>query len=303
VQLRCLFSALFNPATSHDASDVFGLCRVRGSIVVRAALLFSLSLGERPALAQVNAEVLRPNPLREGWTGGLDGNLALARGNIDLLDVGGGGRVQYQTLHPVVPGHDGVPDALPFIAQRAFLTTSARFAERADTTYMKQAFVHARWTGMWSERLGTDVFAQYQLNEFLRLQGRAVVGTGVRAEVVHQPVLMAWGGSGYMFEYNRISVLQGAPDARQSRDHRWTNYFTARLALFESELLVQNTLYYQPRFDNFGDFRILEELEALSKVTDVFAFGMTLAVLHDSAPPTRVKQTDLRLVSTVRLTF
>ena len=75
-----------------------------------------------PALAQVNAESLRPNPLRAGWSGGVEGSFALSRGNIELLDIGGGGRVQYQTLHPLPPSQEGVSAPLPYIAQRVFLT-------------------------------------------------------------------------------------------------------------------------------------------------------------------------------------
>ena len=77
-----------------------------------------------------------------------------------------------------------------------------------------------------------------------------------------------------------------------------------RLAVFDGQLLLQNTLYYyQPRFDAFADFRMLEELEVLAKVTEVFGLGATVSVLHDSAPPTGVRETDLRILSTVRLSF
>ena len=251
----------------------------------------------------VNAEVLRPNPFREGWSGGVDGSFALSRGNIELLDVGGGARVQYQTLHPQPARPEGTAAGVRFIRQRVFLTGSGRFAERADAPFINQAFVHLRWTGMWHERVGSDVFAQYQFNEFQRLRGRAVTGLGARFETAHAPNFMLWAGSGYMFEYDRIDVLAGASDPPELFEHRWTNYLTMRLALFEGQLLLQNTLYYQPRFDAFTDFRLLEELEVLAKVTEVFGLGTTLSVLHDSAPPTGVRDTDLRLMSTVRLSF
>lgn len=163
-----------------------------------------------PARAQVNAEALRPDPLRAGWSRTIDGSLALATGNVALLDVGGAARVQYQTLRP---------GPVPFIRQRGLIAASARYAERADAAFIDQAFVHARWTAMWWPRLGTDVFAQHQANQFLRLRGRAIAG------------------------------------------------------------------------------------EALARVTTVFAFGATLSVLHDRAPPTGVAPTDVRLTSTVRATF
>lgn len=251
----------------------------------------------------VNAEVLRPNPFRAGWSGGLDGSLALSRGNIELLDVGGGARLQLQTLHPSGAGTGATSTEVPFVHHRVFLTGSGRFAERAGASFINQAFVHLRWTAMWHERVGSDVFVQHQFNAFQRLRDRVVTGVGARFEVIHERAFMLWAGSGYMFEYDRIDVLPGASDAPEAFEHRWTNYLTARLAVFDGGLLLQNTLYYQPRFDTFADFRLLEELEALAKVTDVFGLGATLSVLHDSAPPTGVRATDLRLVSTVRLSF
>ncbi len=255
------------------------------------------------ASAQVNAEVLRPVPLRAGWTLEADGSVALFRGNIELLEVGTAARVRYQTLRPVLTAAPGETAPLPFIAQRVFLAARLRFAERGTVPFSNQAFVHGRWTGIWQKRIGTDVFVQYQFNEFLKLQGRFVSGIGARFEIVHDPVVLVWGGSGYMFEYNRIRVVPDANDAPETFEHRWTNYLTGRLALFESRLLLQNTIYYQPRFDNFSDFRMLEELEVLTKVSEVFAFGVTVGILYDSAPPTGVRPTDLRLLTTARISF
>jgi hypothetical protein len=274
---------------------------------MRVALALALALFTSHASAQANAEILRANPLREGWSGGIDASLALLRGNVELLDLGGAGRIQYQSLHPVpepppaAEGEEAPAPPLPFFFQRVFLAASGRFAERAGTPFLNQAFAHARWTAMWHERVGTDLFAQVQHNEFQRLQLRFVTGGGLRVELVHEPVFMMWGGSGYMFEHDRISVLTGAPDAPESFDHRWTSYLTMRLAVLESQLLVQNTVYYQPRFDDFEDFRFLEELEVMSRIASQFLFGATLTVLYDSQPPTGVVPADLRLMSMLRL--
>ncbi len=255
------------------------------------------------ASAQVNVEILRPNPLRAGLSGGLDGSFALSRGNIELLDVGGATRIQYQILHRQAQIPEGQPRPLPFIAQRLSLTSSGRFADRAGGTIVNQAFAYARWTAMWHRRVGSELFAQYQYNEFLRLQARALVGLGVRVEIIHEHALMSWAGTAYMPEYNRIRSIAGAPDAPETLDHRLANHLAIRLSLLEDRILLQSTLYVQPRLDDFQDIRILEELEILSKITDLFAFGTTLGILFDSAPPTQVKSTDLRLLTTIRLSF
>ncbi len=271
----------------------------RSLVVALAAALTAAPANATP----VNAEVLRPNPFRAGWSGGLDGSFALSRGNIELLDLGGGARVQFQTLHPQPAATRGAAATVPFVYQRVFLSGQGRFADRAGTPFINQTFAHLRWTAMWHPRVGSDVFAQFQSNEFQRLRGRALVGFGARFEIVHEPVFMLWAGTGYMFEYNRIDVLPGATDAPESFEHRWTNYLTMRLAVLNGQLLMQNTLYVQPRFDAVTDLRLLEEFEALAKVTDVFAFGTTVSLFFDSAPPTGVRDTDLRLLTTVRLSF
>lgn len=263
-----------------------------GSIVV-------VLLVHRPAAAQVNAESLRPNPFKPGWTASVDGSLAVSRGNIELLDVGGGARIQYQTVHPA----SRAPGPLPWTLHRTFLTLNGRFAEKVGSPFVSQAFLFGRWTAMWHPRVGQDLFVQFQFNEFLRLRRRSVAGTGVRVEIVHHPVFLVAAGTGYMIEYEKIDVAPGAADPPTSVSHRSANYLTARATLWQGALIVQNTLFVQPRFDAPSDIRVLDDFEVMAKVTDHFSLGTTVSVLYDSAPPTGVVPTDLRLTSTVRLSL
>lgn len=287
---------------SSSTSTRAGRQAARHGVAFAAALTIA-SATPRPALAQVNVEVLRPNLFRAGWSGGLDASFAVSRGNVELLDVGGAGRVQYQTLYPVAPPEEGAEPAVPFFRQRVFLTTNGRFAERAGAAFINQEYTHLRWTGMWHPRVGSDVFVQQQLNEFQRLRVRALAGAGARVEIVHHPVFLAWAGSAYMIEFERIAVQPGAPDDPETLAHRVTNYLTLRLAAYGGKLLAQNTVYYQPRIGDVGDFRLLEELEVVARVDEVLGLGASLSVLHDSRPPTGVRTTDLRLVNTVKIAF
>ncbi|MGD8859119.1 MAG: DUF481 domain-containing protein [Myxococcales bacterium] len=254
--------------------------------------------------AQVNAEVLRPEGASDGLSGGLDADFSLSRGNVEALNLGGGARLRYQTLHPSSDRENtGARQPPPLVAQSAFITTSGRVAEQNDRAYVNQGFAHLRWTAMWLPRFGTEVFTQYQFNEFQRLRARALAGPGLRAVIAHSAAVQLWSGSGYMLEYNHIDVAGGAPDDPETLEHRWTNYLALRLDPFDGELLVQNTLYVQPRFDRFSDFRLLDELELMSQVNSVLSLGTKVVLQHDSAPPTGVKETDLQLTSTLRLTF
>ena len=106
-----------------------------------------------------------------------------------------------------------------------------------------------------------------------------------------------------MIEYEKINVKPGAPDQRETVNHRWTSYVTERLSFGGGSLLVQSTTYYQPRLDDFTDFRVLEEVETSGRLNDLLSYGFTLSVLYDSDPPTGVQSTDVRMSSNVRLTY
>lgn len=249
-----------------------------------------------PASAQVNADGLRVNPLRPGWSGNLETSLAVTRGNVELLDVGGAGRIQWQSLRPATRD-------LPFLAQRVFLTVSGRYADRAGTTFVSQSYAHARWTAMWHPRVGTEVFAQEQGNQFQRLQARVVGGFGVRVVLVHETPLMAWAGSGLMIEYNRIQVADGATDRPETWEPRLATHLVVRVALLDGRLLLQDALFVQPRLGVLHDVRVLDEVELLAKASDAVSLGTSASVLYDSAPPTGVKPTDGRLLSVLKLAF
>ncbi len=274
--------------------------RLLGPAVMAFAALAALSA--RPAAAQpVNAEVLQTNLFQEHWSGSVDGSLALARGNVSLVSAGAGARVQYQTLHPVGEVEEGEPAPVPFLRQRVFLRASASFSAANDARVANQGFGHLRWTGMWHPRVGPDVFMQHQYNEFQRLRLRSLFGAGARFDMVHLPEFLMWGATGYMFERERIDVEDGAPDAEESIAHRWASYLTMRLTALEGKLLIQNTVFVQPRFDALDDMRLLEELEVMAKLSDEFSFGTTFSLQHDTRPPTGVKRTDARIATTFRL--
>lgn len=261
----------------------------------------ALFMASAPAGAQtVNAEQLTEKTFEAGFGGSVDGSFALQSGNVDLIDVGGGTHLQYQTLHPDEDPEDDVP---PFVHNRWLLRGSARYASRTDEAYIGQSFAHARWTSMWLRMLGSEVFAQHQFNEFQRLQARVLGGVGARVEPIHYQSIRVSAGSGYMLEYERIAPDAAGDDDPETLAHRWTNFVTANALLFEDRLLVQNTVYFQPRFDALSDFRVLEQFELAVRITKVLSIGTALSVSHDSAPPTTVEPTDVTVRQTVKLAF
>lgn len=249
------------------------------------------------AAAQVNVQVLERDRTDEGWNGALSGAMTLQRGNVDLLDVGAAGDIEYQTLWPREEGEPA------WIEQRVLLRSSVRYAERSGSAFLSNAFNHARWTAMWHRRIGSEIYLQHQYNEFWRLELRMLAGAGARTVLVNQPSFIMAAGSSYMVEFEKIDVAEGASDDPETTSHRWSNYLTARFDLIAGRLLAQNTLYVQPRWDDFADVRILDAVELIMPLSKRLSFVTSLTVLYDHDPPTAVETTDLTLLQTFSLSL
>ncbi len=253
----------------------------------------------------VNAEKMRGDADEPGWLASLDARFALARGNVDRLDLGYGGLLQYQTMYPDGVGFRGRPPPAgvePFFRDRYLLLTDGAFTRVSDDNVTNRGFAHARYTRMFIPRLGLDVFVQEQFNEFTRLKARIVGGGGARADVIHRRLVQSWLGSGYMAEYELNDTVVGDPHPARVVNHRWTSYGVLQVELLAETLVFRNTAYAQPRFDDFTDVRVLDNAQIEARLADgAFAFGIDFGVQFDSRPPQEVVRTDLSLGSYLRL--
>ncbi|MEM9696263.1 MAG: DUF481 domain-containing protein [Myxococcota bacterium] len=263
----------------------------------------SLWWGAAPAAGQtVNAEALSKNAFEPGFGGSVTSSLALSQGNISLLDVSGSLTLQYLTLHEQSE-KEKQAQRLPFLKHRGLFVTNARNAERDDSTFFNQAFAHLRYTGMFNPRIGPDIFAQYQFNEFLRINTRFVAGGGPRVEVVHEPTFQVSLATTYMFEFEQLDEEFGTTDDLETTAHRSNNYFVTRVSALDDTVLIQHTVYYQPRFDRWRDYRILNDIEVDIVVKEWLTVGGSLSERYDSRPPTNVSPLDLRLSSNAKIVF
>src|SRR5262249_35030463 len=136
-----------------------------------------------------------------------------------------------------------------------------------------------------------EAFVQQQQDKFQRLQLREIVGAGPRFTFVSEPDFLVAFGTAYMFEYERISVPEGAPDAPHDTAHRSSNYLTATWQP-DSRVKLLATVYFQPRFDALPDFRMLFETALKTEIVKRLSVKVSASVHYDNRPPTTVKTTD-----------
>lgn len=257
------------------------------------------------ANAQVNTEKMRKDKPVEGFAGFLSSSLALTQGNTNRLRVDGGFRAQYQTLQDVFLSDSSSVATKKASENLFFIVGQLTFAEKSTSSgnevYINKSFAHARWTRMWWPRLGSEVFTQLQQNQTIRLQFRALAGIAARLVLVESEWADVYLGSGYMYEHEELDVA--APN-ELSRGHRWTNYLSFSIKLLDGKVGLINSGYAQPRFNDFKDYRIINESTINFSVHDHLSVGLACTLRYDSAPPPEVlEKLDLKLTNTIKLTF
>ncbi|MDY0004200.1 MAG: DUF481 domain-containing protein [Polyangia bacterium] len=248
-------------------------------------LLLALTSHSAPGWAQVNTERLRSKKTETGLHGHFEGALTMQTGNTDLVLATLGARLEY------LRGVHG-----------PFLQGSYSVGEKDGSKFIHNGFIHGRWTAMWHHRVGTEVFTQVQFDDLLRMHLRYLLGAGLRLKIVRNARLWIYLGSGYMMEYEDLNIDEGDPHPKTTLNHRWTSYLLLRV-FFTSWLRLVATTYAQPRFDDFGDFRFLEDLSVVFRIKKWLSLDFNFVVMYDSRPPSTVHFTDTRTLVKLRVSW
>lgn len=262
-------------------------------------VLVAMAWSSTATAQTVNIESLTRD--KPGFGFALAGSLSISSGNVVQTVGSATTHAQYQIVRPDEDPEDDVP---AYLHHRWMTTASIGYESAREETVQNNRFAHARWTAMWHERIGSEMFGQYQFKEFARLQARILSGVGPRANLVHLKTLKVQAGTAYMFEYEQLQRQDpNDPKPDPTVAHRWSNLLTIELASVEGILAVANTVYVQPRFDDFSDYRLLDEVAIDIRVTEVLSIGSAIGVAYDSEPPAGVENKDITFEQTFKLTF
>ncbi len=257
----------------------------RGLWLGMGLVLSSLTAGG-VAGAQINTEAMRPTVPKDGIHGWLKGGVTWKTGNSNSIATAWGGKIAY---------HRGI--------HSPFLQLSFNYAVATDRVYENKGFAHLRWPAMWHRRVGSELFAQVEFNDFTSQIVRTLLGAGVRVAAVLHKQFELFVGTGYMFEYEELSDV-GANDTHPdvTKFHRWTSYVSFRF-LVSKWFVLSNAVYIQPRFRNFRDYRLLESLSARFKIYKNLHLQQLITVAYDSRPPAHIFPWDTSMITKLVVKF
>ena len=222
------------------------------------------------SFAQVNIESQRFQN-KEGFSSFLSLGSEIKKGNNDVFDLKASGRLDHRNK-----------------SHHFFFVVSYEQGEANGEEYKNSSFIHVRETHMTFGAFGFELFAQAQNNQFNDLKLRQLLGGGLRLEHKKEKSYVISMGLGAMSEYEELISSVG-----EGYTFRSTNYISARKEMVERKVILFLIGYYQPKFFDFSDYRILSDAGFEFKIQDQLSVTNSMRFSYDSRPPSEITTYDL----------
>lgn len=244
-------------------------------------VVLSLVFLSAPANAQVNAEKLRKET--NGVSASVDGTFSVRSGNSDLVDLGSSGRIDYRDNNRYV-----------------FLVGRVSYGKNDGSTYSNASFGHLRFNQTLSKLVIAEAFGQLERDAFTLLQLRTLVGGGVRLRYVDTDGVKIVHGSTIMHETERLDPEKVEIHPDHVSTFRWSNYASI-IGRISDVVVLSSTSYVQPRLDDFGDIRLINDSSVEVEINQNLSLITTLSLRYDSRPPDAIESTDLSVRNGLRV--
>lgn len=229
------------------------------------------------AHAIVSMESIEIGKPPEGFSGFYELDLALQSGNTDATSASTSAKLQWR--------HENITD---------FILANYEYAKNAGVTNINKKFAHYRHIHQINPQIAWEGFAQFSSDEFRELTLRSLAGGGARFTIGKlTPKRAIYLGLGMFYEHEKLNTRY-VNEAHTENTLRGNTYLVFKYQ-FNPHVSLVNSTYYQPELTKFSDFRSIEDLSLISKLTHTLALKVDLNFDYDSKPPRDVLKSDTSL--------
>ena len=144
---------------------------------------------------------------------------------------------------------------------------------------VNKGFGHLRITKYLIPKLGFEFFSQLGFNDFLMINKRTLIGSGIRIKLFDTESIYIFSGSGFMHEDESYDF----ENQINKSTIRSTSYSTLDLKIINN-VYLKSTIYFQPSFNDFKDFRMLIDNNLNVKLSKNFIMGLVIKFRFDNEP-------------------
>lgn len=150
--------------------------------------------------------------------------------------------------------------------------------------YLNNGFLHVRYNHNFNNNwFIAEAFTQVQFNKIQKILRRFLWGAGGRYVIADNDKYKVYAGTALMYEFE-LYIDNTFQDMVRMSDYislriKPTSYFT-----------ISHTTYYQPRIDDFANFRITNETSLETQVLKNLSFKSKFSHYFDSKPAPAVQK-------------
>lgn len=227
--------------------------------------------------AQVNTEVLRQNLEGKALAQSFDVNLGYQEGNNSFFSQSSSYRMDWNTDRG-----------------NGFGVLSSSQKSSAETQIVNRYFGHLRHALSIGETRWLEGFVQREQDEFIFLESRTLLGTGIRQEVLKQVYL----GVGVLFEYETLSESEEDEDD----DVRLNTYLSWKTPL-SAFIHWRGVTYLQVDVSDVSDTKVLTDQSLNFKMSKRLNYRLSLVLRYDSKPPGDLAGSDIEIQNGFSVNF
>jgi hypothetical protein len=252
------------------------LCLV---VVVQCLFLAASACGQI-----INIEAGRVSKLNDGLKGNVNFGGSYIRNAVDILSLNIGSRLTYKKHR-----HIGL-----FIANLQLLQANGN-------PLAQVGWLHARYAHDTRTPFMPEAFSQIQFNPVQRIDHRLMNGLGTRIKALESDSLPVnlYLGALIVQEYERLTEQA---QFQVNRAFRLSSYVNLTVKPTPGANLTL-TGYYQPKLDEWSDYRVSMDTRLQFAITTMVGFTFTFHLMYDNAPPPGLQHAFYDLSNQLTFTF
>ena len=224
---------------------------------------FIIAFIHKVSVAQIiNTESQRIQSDTTGWFGSVGTSFLFQKNAVQVTNINATAHVEYKTNK----------DLYLLLVNFALLKGSGQ-------TFSNNLFNHLRYNYKINKWLRWELFTQLQQNSVTGIQLRMLAGTGPRFKLTDTKHISLYTATAVMYEHEKEKTTPPVIH----RDIRSSDYVSLTYRPSKNSEII-TTLFYQPLFSNFSDYRILNEINITFKLVTHLSFTTAWYYLYDSKP-------------------
>jgi hypothetical protein len=230
-------------------------------VLILFLVIAFLNRGTEISAQVINVEDERIITDTTGWAGTAKVSFDYAKSTKELWKTGSNLHLQYKTQKSL------------YLCLGEYRITKA-----SGTDFENSGVFHLRYNYKFLDRITGELFTQIQFNKLLKVDQRWLTGAGPRFKMAGGEKFRLYTAALYMYEYEELKEFQ-----TYNRHHRISSYVSFSLKL-NNQLRLTNTTYFQPRINEFADFRVSSHSSMMIKLSKHISYVVSYRYFYDKYP-------------------